>query len=162
MLSCVYSSSLYLCLSLSPPYLILCFLMPLMEGLPICGSILLENPNSLSAKVLFTSNIIYSMLPGAYSSCSCSLSLSHSLWPLYLILHFWNAINAWSCQCGWICWETLILYQLRLLFTALLNRKQSCCSWHIDSKFQKFRVWLWMQQCKSENERCEVQEGEIP
>jgi hypothetical protein len=158
MLSCVYTSSLYLCLSLSPPYLILFFFMPLMEGLPICGSILLENPNSLPAKVLFTSNIIYRYATG----CIFLLPFALSVCPLYLILRFLNAINAWSCRCGSICWETLILYQLWLLFTALLNRKQSCCSWHIDSKFQKFIVSLWMQQCKSDNERCEVQEGEIP
>jgi hypothetical protein len=58
--------------------------MPLMEGLPICGSILLENPISLSAKVLFTSNIIYRYATGAYSSLSLSLcalsTLSCAFW----------------------------------------------------------------------------------
>jgi hypothetical protein len=62
---------------------------------------LLENPISLSAKVLFTSNIIYRYATGAYSSLSLSLSLS--LCPLYLILRFLNAINAWSCRCGSKC-----------------------------------------------------------
>jgi hypothetical protein len=75
------------------------FLMPLMEGLPICGSILLENPNSLPAKVLFTSNIIYRYATG----CIFLLPFALSVCPLYLILRFLNAINAWSCRCGSIC-----------------------------------------------------------
>jgi hypothetical protein len=66
--------------------------MPLMEGLPICGSILLENPNSLPAKVLFTSNIIYRYATGcvfllallslcALSTLSCAfrMPLMHGL-----------------------------------------------------------------------------------
>jgi hypothetical protein len=51
-----------------------------MEGLPICGSILLENPNSLSAKVLFRSNIIYGYATGCiFLLLSVSVSVSVSV-----------------------------------------------------------------------------------